>query len=323
MKTLCCALAALAVAMGSCSDAHAQQNYPERTLRLLFGFPPGSDTPVRVLADKLSEALGKSVIVENVTGAAGGIAADRTAKAPPDGHTLGVLAAANIVINSSLYAKLPYDPFKDLVPVILLWEFPNTLVVNNDIPATTVDELIKLAKANPGKLTFAHSGIGTTQHLAGELFKSRARIDIQHVPYRGPPQIATDLLGARVSMSFLSPGMVLSLINAGNIRALAVTSRTRAPFVPQIPTMIELGFPDFDLRAWFGVFVPAGTPAAIVQRLNKEVVRILALPDVRKHLLESGLVPLSSTPEEITARIEAERPYWAQIIKEVGIQAIE
>jgi tripartite-type tricarboxylate transporter receptor subunit TctC len=322
MKTLFCAVTALTLAIG-CGGTSAQQNYPDRPVRMLFGFSPGSDAAVRLVADKLSEALGKSVIVENVTGAAGGIAADRVAKAPPDGHTIGVLTGANIVINSSLYARLPYDPFKDLVPVSLIQEYPNTLVVNNDIPATTVAELVKLAKANPAKLTFAHSGIGTTQHLAGELFKSRAQIDIQQVPYRGPPQIATDLLAGRVSMSFFSPGTGLPLINADKIRALAVTSRTRAPFLPHVPTMIELGFPDFEVTAWFGVFVPARTPADIVERLNKEIVRIVALPDVRKFFLDSGYVPLTSTPEEFAARIRAEAPHWAKIIKEVGVQAIE
>lgn len=305
------------------SGASAQTNYPERTLRLLFGFPPGSDTPFRLIAEKLSEALGKSVIVENLTGAAGGIAADRTAKAAPDGHTFGALTGANIVINPALYTKLPYDPIKDLVPVIRVLEYPNVLVVNNDVPARTVEELVALARANPGKLTFAHSGIGTTQHLAGELFRSRAGIDIQHVPYRGPGPLATDLLGARVTMSFLSTGTGLPLIQAGKIRALAVTSSTRAPFAPEIPTMIELGFADFDIRPWFGMFVSSGTPQPIIQRLHKEIGRIVALPEVRNQMINAGTVPQSDGPEEFAAIIKAETPYWKNIIKEIGLQAIE
>jgi tripartite-type tricarboxylate transporter receptor subunit TctC len=322
MRKFLCAAVAVAVAIG-CNDVWAQTDYPQRTLRLLFGFPPGSDTNIRLIADKLSASLGKSVIVENLTGAAGGIAADRTAKAPPDGHTFGVLTVANIVINNSLYAKLPYDPLKDLVPVTPILGYPNILVVNNDVPAKSLEELVAFARANPGKLTFAHSGIGTTQHLAGELFKLRAAIDIQQVPYRGPPQIATDLLGGRISMSFLNVGAALPLINSGKIRPLAVTSRSRVPFAPELPTMIELGFADFDITPWFGLFVPAGTPSAIVERLNTEIVRIVALPEVRTSMINSGVVPLSSTPDEFGARIKAEAPYWAKIIKEAGVQAIE
>jgi len=290
---------------------------------LLFGFPPGSDANTRLIADKLSASLGKAVIFDNVTGAAGGIAADRTAKAPPDGHTFGALSIANIVINNSLYAKLPYNPLTDLLPVTPIFEFPNILVVNNDVPAKSVEEVVALARSNPGKLTFAHSGIGTTQHLAGELFKLRAVIDIQQVPYRGTTQLATDLLGGRISMSFLSPQAALPLINSGKVRPLAATSRSRAPFAPELPTMIELGFADFEFTAWFGVFVPAGTPSAIVERLSTEIVRIIALPDVRTALLHSGVVPLSSTPEEFGARITAEVPFWAKIIKEIGVQAVE
>jgi tripartite-type tricarboxylate transporter receptor subunit TctC len=212
---------------------------------------------------------------------------------------------------------------KDLLPVTLVLEYPNILVVNTDVPAKSVEELVALARANPGQLTFAHSGIGSTQHVAGELFKLRAAIDIQQVPYRGPPQIATDLLGGRISMSFLSTGAALPLINSGKIRPLAVTSRSRSAFAPELPTMIELGFADFDITPWFGVFVPAGTPSAIVERLNTELVRVLALPEVRTTMLNSGVVPLSSTPEEFSARIKAEAPYWAKIIKEVGVQAVE
>lgn len=322
MRTLFCATMAVVLAIG-CSDVRAQANYPERPLRLLFGFPPGSDTNTRLIADKLSASLGKAVIFDNVSGASGGIAADRTAKAPPDGYTFGVHPIAAIVINNSLYAKLPYDPLRDLLPVTPIFEFPNILIVNNDVPAKSVEELVALARSNPGKLTFAHAGIGSTQHLAGELFKSRAAIDIQQVPYRGTTQMATDLIGGRISMSFLSPQAALPLINSGKVRPLAVTSRSRAPFAPELPTMIELGFADFEFTPWFGVFVPAGTPSAIVERLNTEIVRIIALPDVRTALLNSGVVPLSSTPDEFGARIKTEAPFWAKFIKELGVQAIE
>jgi tripartite-type tricarboxylate transporter receptor subunit TctC len=183
--------------------AIAQANYPERNIRLLFGFAPGADTVVRLLADRLGDALGKSVIVENVTGASGNIAADRVAKAAPDGYTIGALAAANIVVNVSLYKKLSYDPMKDLAPVTQIYGYPNVLVVNNAVPARSVEELVALARAAPGKLSFGHAGVGTSLHLAGEIFKSMARIDIQEVPYRGSPLVATDLMGGRITMSFI------------------------------------------------------------------------------------------------------------------------
>lgn len=314
-------IAALAVLVTG--SASAQLDYPSRPIRLIYGFPPGSDGAVRIIADKLSEAFGKPVVVENVTGAAGGIAADRVAKAAPDGYTLGALASANIVINSSIYAKLPYDPIKDLTPVTQIFGYPNVLTVNNDVPVQTVRELIDFARANPGKLTFGHSGIGTTQHLGGELMKSIARIEMQQVPYRGPPQIAADLMGGRITMSFLSSGAPMQLVREGKLRALAVTSRARAPFAPDLPTMIESGFPNFDMTPWFGVFVPAGTPQTIVERLNKEIVRIVATPDMVRIIDNTGVLPLSNTPEEFAALIRAEAPYWAELIKELGIAPIE
>jgi tripartite-type tricarboxylate transporter receptor subunit TctC len=305
------------------APATAQTNYPERNIRLLFGFAPGVDTVVRLLADRLGDAVGKPVIVENVTGAGGNIAADRTAKAAPDGYTVGALAAANIVVNGSLYKKLSYDPMKDLVPITQIYGYPNVLVVNNDVPAKTVAELVALARASPGKVAFGHAGLGTSLHLAGEIFKSMARIDIQDVPYRGSSLVATDLMGGRIAMSFIPPTATLSLIREGTMRALAVTSLKRAPFVPDVPTMDESGFPGFDVTTWFGLFVPAGTSAAIVAKLHGETVKIMASPDVRDKLEAIGILPLGNTPAEFAAVIMAETPYWAQVIKDAGIRPIE
>jgi tripartite-type tricarboxylate transporter receptor subunit TctC len=301
----------------------AQTSYPDRPIRLLYGFPPGADLTVRVLADKLSIALGKPVVVENVTGAAGGIAADRTAKAAPDGYTLGVLSVANIAINPNLYNKLSYDPVKDLKPVARLWGYPNVLFVNNDLPAKSVQELVAYARANPGKVAYAHSGLGTTQHLGGELMKLKAGVELQQVPYRGPPQIITDLVGGRISMAFLNPGTNLALAREGKIRALAVTSRARVPFAPDLPTMIETGFPDFDMTPWFGMFVPPGTPQPIIERLHKELDQILAMPDVRKKMQDLDVVPLFNTPEEFATVINVETLYWAKTIKDLAIPRID
>ena len=303
--------------------AAAQSNYPEQTVRLLYGFPPGADVTARLLAEKLAEAWGKPVIVENLTGAAGNIAADRTAKAAPDGYTIGLLSSSAIVINVSLYDKLTYNPIKDLSPVTQVFAYPNVLAVNNEVPVKSAAELVALARIQPGKLTFGHSGIGTSQHLAGELLKTMARIDLQHVPYRGPTAVMPDLLSGRISMCFCNTNAVLPLLRDGKVRALAVTSRTRSRFAPELPTMIELGYPDFDVVAWFGLFVPTGTPAHIIGKLHSETVRILSLQDVRTKLDNITVERVTNTPAEFAALIKTETPYWAKVIKASGVRLTE
>jgi tripartite-type tricarboxylate transporter receptor subunit TctC len=303
--------------------AIAQTNYPERNIRLIFGFPPGSDLMTRILADKLAEAFGKPVVVENVTGAAGNIAADRVAKALPDGYTIGVLANSNVVINVSLYRQLSFDPARELAPITQLFGYPNVLVVNNDVPVKSVEELVALARGAPGKLTYGHSGLGTTQYFSGELLKLMAPIDVQQVAYRGPPQILTDLIGGQITMTFINPSNSLPLIHQGKIRALAVTSLKRVPFAPDLPTLNESGFNGFDVTAWFGVFAPSRTPTSIIEKLNRETTRIIALPDVRAKLFDLGFVPLSNTPAEFGEIIKTETSYWALLVKDLGIQRIE
>jgi tripartite-type tricarboxylate transporter receptor subunit TctC len=304
-------------------SAGAQTEYPERNIRLLFGFAPGVDTVARLLADRLGETLGKPVIVENVTGAGGNIAADRVAKAAPDGYTIGMLAGGSIVVNGSLYKKLSFDPVRDLAPVTQVYAYPNVLVVNNDVPAKSVAELVALARASPGALTFGHSGMGTSLHLAGEVFKYMAHIDVQQVPFRGSSLVVTDLMGGRITMSFIPPTATLPLIRAGKIRALAVTSRERAPFLPDVPTLDESGFPGFDVTGWFGMVAPAGTSAAVIEKLNRETVKIMALPDMRDKLDAIGIVPLGSSPAQFADLIKAETAYWARMIKDTGIRPIE
>jgi len=316
------AIAALLM-LAATLPSRAQPSYPERAIRLLYGFPAGADLVARLLADRLTDAFGKPVIVENITGAAGNIAADRTAKATPDGYAIGLLTGANVTINVSLYNKLPFDPLKDLVPITLVFGYPNVLVVNNEVAATSVAELVALARAKPDTLSFGHSGLGTTQHLAGELFKTRSRIDIQDVPYRGPPQIVADLISGRIDMSFLSTGGTFGLMKERKIRPLAVTSKERAPFFPELPTMAEVGFPGFAMTVWFGLFAPAGTPEPVIARLHRETTRIMTADDVRKRLIDVGLVPLGNSPAEFAEMIRSETPYWAALIQELGIKRID
>jgi tripartite-type tricarboxylate transporter receptor subunit TctC len=303
--------------------ALAETEYPERTIRMLFGYAPGVDVVARLLADKLTDVFGKPVIIDNITGAGGAIAADRVAKAVPDGYTIAVLAGGNIVVNASLYRKLPYDPLKDLAPVTQVYAYPNVLSVNNDVPAKTVAELVALARASPGKLTYGHSGLGTSPHLAGEVFNYMAHIDVQQVPFRGSSLIVTDLMGGRITMSFIPPVASLSLIREGKIRPIAVTSPMRAPFLPDIPTIAESGYPGYDVTGWFGLFAPPGTPVAVIDKLNQATVKIMTSPEIREKLLALGIVPLSNTPAEFGALIREEAAYWAQMIKNTGIKPIE
>jgi tripartite-type tricarboxylate transporter receptor subunit TctC len=312
-------------ALLTAGNALAQANYPDKPIRLLVGFVPGgpADLIARVVGDKLTEAWGKPVVIENIAGAGGNMATDRVAKAAPDGYTLLLGTTGPFIVHASLYPKLPFDPGKDFAPITQLCFTPNIFVVNNDVPAKNVRELVALARAQPGGLTFASAGVGTTQHLSGELFKTMAGIDIRHVPYRGIAAVMPDLLGGRVTMVFSSPTTALPLVREGKIRALAVTSRQRAAAAPDLPTMEEAGFPGFDATAWFALLAPAGTPEPIIARLQREAAHILALADVRKKLAELGMVPIGNTPAEFAAAMKAEIPQWAKLIKDAGITASE
>ena len=318
-------LAAGAAALPTLSRFVWAQTYPDKPIRLLVGFAPAgpADIAARVLGEKLTEAWGKPVVIENVTGAAGNVSAERVAKAAPDGYTLLLGASSTIVSNISLYEKLRFDPLKDFAPISQLCVTPNILAVNNDVPAKSVAELVALAKARPGALTFGSAGVGTSQHLAGELFKVRAGIKLQHVPYRGIAQVVPDLLGGRLTMVFGNISAMLPLSRENKVRALAVTSLKRASAVPDMPTMAEQGFPGFDATAWFGVLAPAGTPVAVVARLQAETVKILAMPDVRKKFADLGMETIGNTPAQFAEVIKAEIPVWAQVIKESGAKATE
>jgi tripartite-type tricarboxylate transporter receptor subunit TctC len=308
------------MAVGS---ANAQGSYPEQTVRILVGFSPGvaPDITSRLLAERLSSGWGKAVVVENVTGAGGNIAADRVAKAAPNGYTLGMIGNGSLVLSTSLYEKLSYDPVKDFAPITQVFVAANVLVVPSAVPAKNLQELVAFLRANPG--TYAHAGVGTSQHLAAEVFRSMAGVDIRPVAYRGTTAMLPDLLAGRVTLSFANISNVMPPVREGKLRAFAVTSVKRSAAAPELPTMIELGYADFEAVPWFGLVAPAGTPAAIIERLNRDALKVLAMPDVRKKLNDVGLDVIGGTPAELAAAIEREIPQWGRIIKQLGIKGVE
>jgi tripartite-type tricarboxylate transporter receptor subunit TctC len=303
----------------------AQTDYPQQPIHILVGFTPGvaPDIVSRLLADKFNAAWGKPVVVENVTGAGGNIACDRTARAAPDGYTLVMCGNGTLVFSPSMYDKLSFDPIKDFAPITQVFVAANVLVVPPDVPAKSLPELVALARAQPGKLTYAHAGVGTSQHLAAELFKYMAHLDIQPVAYRGTTSLLPDLLAGRVTMSFANIVNVVPLAREGKLRAFAVTSLKRSGIAPDLPTMAESGFPGFEAVPWFGLMAPAGTAPAIIAKLHDETVKILAEPDVRGKLTELGLDIIGNSPAEFAAAIAAETPQWAKVIKAAGIKVSE
>jgi tripartite-type tricarboxylate transporter receptor subunit TctC len=317
VSALTCGVLALLIA----ATAAAQSAYPEKAIHVIVGFPPGSqpDLVARLLSQKLAEALEKPVVVENVTGAAGSIAAERVAKAAPDGYTLGLLSQTHLVINPSIY-KLSYDPVKDFSPVSQVTVSPNILVVANAVPAKTVTELIALAKAQPGMLTFASSGSGSGTHMAAEMFLATTAVDIRHIPYKGVVAAVPDLLAGRVSMMFSPIAVVLPLVREGKLRAIAVTSLKRSSAVPELPTIAESGYPGFEATNWYGLAAPARTPPELTRRLHLETVKALAAPEMRSKFGQLGIDVIGNSPEEFAAMIKSETPKWAKVIKKAGIK---
>ena len=296
------------------------QTWPSKPIRYIVPFAAGGTTDIlaRTIAEKLSIALGQPVVVENKPGAGGGVGAAETAKAPPDGYTVMGGTISTHAINATLYSNLPYDPVKDFVAITLIARVPNMLVINNDIPAKDVAELIKLMKASPGKWNFASSGNGTSQHLSGELFKRMAGVDMQHIPYKGSPPALSDVMGGQVSMTFDNITTAWTLAKGGKLRALAVTTAKRSPIAPDVPTLGESGLPGYEIGSWQGVFAPAGMPPDIVKRLNAEIVKIINLPDVQKKLLDLGAEPVANSSEEFTAFVKVEVVKWGEVVKKSG-----
>lgn len=300
---------------------HANTDYPSRPIKLVVPVAAGggTDFTARVLAEKLSLALGQPVVVENRPGASGNLGVQQVAGAPADGHTL-VMPITSFPINPSLQ-KLPFDTVKDFAPVVLAGTLPLVLVTHPGVPAKNVAELIALAKSGKTTLNYANSGNGTTAHLAGELFKRMADIPMVSVNYKGGGPAVTDLLGGHVQVYFSTIPSVAQHIEAGKLRALAVTGSTRSPELPQVPTVAESGLPGFEVTAWFGVFAPAKTPPQAITRLNAELVKILDMPDVRQKMANHGVLPGGGTPEALGNFLVKDMAKWADVIRQAGIRA--
>ena len=298
------------------------QDFPSKPIRFIVPNPPGgaSDITARVMAEKLAQRWGQPVVVENKPGAGAIIGTEFVAKAPPDGYTI-LLVPSSHAFNVSLYKKLPYDSVKDFAAVTQTANTPLVLVVNASVPAKSVKELIAYAKANPGKLTYASSGSGTSLHLAAELFKEMAGVDIVHVPYKGSTAAHPDVMSGQVSMIFDTIPAVLPHIKSGKLRPLAVTGTKRSPLLPDLPTIADAGLPGYAASSWGGVLAPAGTPKATIDKLNAEMVAVLKQPDVQERLTGVGLEPVGSTPAEFEAFMKAEIAKWSKIIKDAGITA--
>jgi tripartite-type tricarboxylate transporter receptor subunit TctC len=310
------ALAALALA-----GASFAQGYPTKPVRLIVPFPPGggTDNLGRLVAQKLGEALGQQVTVENRPGAGTIIGTEAAAKAPPDGYTL-LMAQTATGINPSIYPKLPYDTLRDFVPVVLVATAPTLLVVNPQVPAKNLQELLALAHAKPGTLNFPSGGNGTSPHMAGEFFKSLTGAKLVHVPYKGGGPAITDLLGGQVQLMFDTMPSIMPHVKAGKLRPIALAAPARSPELPEVPTFAESGLAAFEADAWYGIFAPAGTPREIVDRINAEVNKILSAPDVRERMKGLGADPVGKSPEFFGEFVRAEIAKWAKVVKEAGIK---
>jgi tripartite-type tricarboxylate transporter receptor subunit TctC len=305
--------------------AHAQPagGYPSKPIRIVVPFPPAGPTDVvaRLVGQKLAERWGQQVVVENRAGAGGTIGAELVARTAPDGYTLLMGSTANMAVNVTLYDKLSYDPVKDFVPVNLAAITPNLMVVNPALPAKTVREFVALAKGKPGSINYASGGSGTPSHLAAELFKTMAGIQMSHIPYKGSIPALTDVVGGQVTLMFDSMPSALPMVKSGKLRALAQTGAKRSAAVPDLPTIAEAGLPGYEVAGWFGLFAPAGTPRDIVVRLSNEVTQILNLPDVKERYAVLGAEPGPGSPDEFARFLSSEISKWAKVIRDSGTKA--
>ena len=313
----CCGL----MLAGLCQTGMAQ-SYPARPIRIIVPFPAGgiADLFGRVIGQKFTEAWGQPAVVENRPGAGGNIGAELVAKSAPDGYTLVTGSIGTHAVNVSLFSKLAYDPIRDFVPVALIMEAEGLLVLHPSVPARTVKELIALAKARPGQIAYASAGHGTASHLSGELFKSMAKVDMVHVPYKGNVPALTDLMSGQTSLLFATMPTALPHVQSGRLKALAVASTARSPAAPQLPTIAEAALPGYSVTNWIGFFAPAGTPRDVVLKLNGEVVRVMQAPDIEKRLASLGAKFSPWSPDEFSAFVKAEIAKWAKVVKEAGIR---
>jgi len=310
---------ALCAAAAGLGGGAARAAYPDKPVRIIVGFSAGGTTDVvaRIVAKELSDELGQSFVVENKPGGGSNIGAEQVARAEPDGYTL-LMVAVTSAINQTLYSNMKFDLVKDFAPIALAAKVPNILVINPSVPVKSVKELVDYAKAHPGKLAFASSGSGTSIHMAGELFKLQAGIDVLHVPYKGSAPAITDLIGGQVQFMFDNMPSAWPHVQAGKLRALAVTTKTRSPTAPDVPTMAESGFPKFDVSSWFGLIAPAGTPPDIVAKLNAATQKALGKPEVQKRFQDLGAVSEPTTPEQFATFIRGEVDQWRPVVQASG-----
>jgi len=311
-----------AAALAAATPVSAQTFPAGKPVRIIAPFGPGSTIDImgRLLSPKLNESLGTPVIVENRPGAGGAIGMDAAAKAAPDGHTLAIGALGPLAMNPVLYPKTPFDPIKDFAAVSLLATGPVAIVVHPSIPAKTIKELVALAKAKPGQLNYGSPGVGSSPHLTGELFKLETGTNLVHVPYKGNAEALTDLIGGQVSIVFSGVPPVVPLVKAGKLRALATTGKTRNASLPDAPTIAEAGVRGAEVLIWYGVVAPAATPKDIIARLNRDIVKAMATPDLKEKFLQQGVDPETSTPEQFAQLIRDEHARWTKVIRTAGIR---
>jgi tripartite-type tricarboxylate transporter receptor subunit TctC len=324
LKRRTCALAAVAAALALAPlAAQAQAPFPAKPITIIVPFSAGGTTDIlaRVVGQYMSKDLGQPVIVDNRAGAAGNIGAQIVARAAPDGYTLLMGTVGTHAINQSLYKKMPFDPIKDFAPLSRVALVPNLLVANPSQPYKTVKEMIAYAKANPGKITFASSGNGTSIHLSGELFQHMAGVEMQHIPYRGSAPAVTDLIGGQTAVMFDNMPSSIAYVKSGKLRALAVTTPKRSPALPDVPTIAEAGLPGYSATSWFGLLAPASTPAPVVGKLNASILKALADPEVKKKLAEQGAEPHGEKPEQFAEFIRSETAKWGKTVKQSGATA--
>jgi len=310
----------LAMMVFTCALPAPAQKYPEKNVRLIVAFPTGASQILGLLVgEKLGAALGQPVVPDFRTGAGGNLAAELAAKAPADGHTL-LLTSPSLVISPSLYKKLGYDPLKDLAMVSLVAQIPNVLLIHPSVPAKTLKDFVQLARGNPGKLNFGSGGLGTGQHLAGEMLNVQTKIKLEHVPYKGSNQAMMGMIGGQIEMVVIGVPTAVQQVQAGRVRALAVLAAERAPVLPSVQTAKEAGFSGFEVLSWYGIVAPAATPREIIARLNSEIARIMKSPEGRERITGVGFDPAFSTPEQFTLFLQTEIARYANVVKSAGIQ---
>ena len=315
--------AVVAAVVALAAQAALAQSWPAKPIRLVVPFAPGGSSEIiaRSLAAPLSAALGQQVYVDNKPGGAGNVAMEEVKRAPADGYTMILGHVGVLAVNPALFGKaLPYDPVKDFIPVTLVATVPNVIAVNPDLSVTTLAELVRKAKAEPGKLNYGSAGNGSAGHLAMEYFKQQAKVDIVHVPYKGTGPMLTDLMGGQTQLTFNGVPPIIGQIKGGKLRPIAVGSSKRVPSLPDVPTIAESGYPGFETSQWYGILLPAGTPAPIVERLHREIVAALAKPDTTRRIVEDGGVAVGNSPAEFAALIAREEKRWGEVVRNAGVK---